>query len=485
MNNYVILPFNFKTLGNKKLLVNQAGEYIFLSENEFKDFYEQKLTTSNPIYRTLQSKQFLSTNENIEISKDILALKLRTRKAFVSEFTSLHMIVVTLRCNCSCKYCHASSVDINAKEFDMDWETAQKTIEMIFQTPSQDIKIEYQGGEPLLNWEIVKESILYAEFLNKFYKKKLGFVICTNMIDINKNQLIFCRKHRVDLSSSLDGNKQIHDINRPSRIYNSSYDKFKTNLQMSRNILGQNGCSPLLTITKTNINHLKDIIDHYIELGFNNIFLRALNPYGNALLNKSELMYTTKEFIDAYKDALDYIIQLNKNGTNFVECYTALFLSRILTPYSTGFVDLQSPSGAGISGAIYNYDGNIYPADEARMLARMGDNYFCMGNVKTTSYKEAFGGEIIRNIVKSSCVETIPICSECAYQQYCGADVIRNYLETKDLYRNTINSDFCYKNKSILDHIFYLLHSNDDELLDIFWAWATRRSYKDIKIETN
>ena len=73
---------------------------------------------------------------------------------------------------------------------------------------------------------------------------------------------------------------------------------------------------------------------------------------------------------------LNYIIELNKSGTNFIECYTTLFLSRILTPFSTGFVDLQSPSGAGISGVIYNYDGKIYPADEARMLSRMGDDYF-------------------------------------------------------------------------------------------------------------
>ena len=108
----------------------------------------------------------------------------------------------------------------------------------------------------------------------------------------------------------------------------------------------------------------------------NNVFLRALNPYGNAIKNKESLDYSTEEFVAAYKDVLNYIIELNKSGTNFIECYTTLFLSRILTPFSTGFVDLQSPSGAGISGVIYNYDGKIYPADEARMLSRMGDDYF-------------------------------------------------------------------------------------------------------------
>ena len=155
----------------------------------------------------------------------------------------------------------------------------------------------------------------------------------------------------------------------------------------------------------------------------------------------------------------------------------------ILTPFSTGFVDLQSPSGAGISGVIYNYNGDIYPADEARMLSRMGDEYFKMGNVKTSSYKEVFSGEIIKNIVKDSCVEIMPACSECVYQQYCGADVIRNYLEIKDIMGYRPTSGFCEKNKAIMDYIFELLNSGDEDILDIFWSWVSQVNYKEINFE--
>ena len=113
---------------------------------------------------------------------------------------------------------------------------------------------------------------------------------------------------------------------------------FKNSKQQKR-FLGKGGVSPLLTITKTNINKLRNVIDEYVKLGFNNVFLRALNPYGNAIKNKESLDYSTEEFVAAYKDVLNYIIELNKSGTNFIECYTTLFLSRILTPFSTGFVD--------------------------------------------------------------------------------------------------------------------------------------------------
>lgn len=481
---YIKLPFNFKYLDSGVLLVNQAGEYTKLAEDGFRSFTSNSLDTSSETYKTLKARHFLSIPDELDLVIDMLATKLRTRKEYLADFTCLHMIVITLRCNCLCKYCHASSVDYTNKKYDMDWNTAKKTIDIIFQTPSPNIKIEYQGGEPLLNWDILKQSVLYAEFLNKLVKKNLGFVICTNLMDITDEQISFCKKHHIEISTSLDGTKELHDCNRQSRICPSSYDAFIKNSNRVKEVLGSNGASPLLTISKTNLHKLRDVIDEYIKLGYNTIFLRALNPYGNAIQNKDELGYSTEEFIEAYKDALNYIIELNKKGIQFVECFIALLLSRILTPFSTGFVDLQSPSGAGISGVIYYYDGKIYPADEARMLARMGDNYFCMGTVDD-NYNDVFNGKLIHDIVYNSCVETMPVCSECVYQQYCGADVIRNYLETKDLMGYRLNSGFCKKNKLILDYIFELLNSKDEQLLDIFWSWVTRRPYEEIKLETN
>ena len=479
--NYIILPFNFKYFDDDVLLVNQVGEHMFLSKEEFNNFINYNLETDSSAYRKLKSKQILTIESEKETTINMLAVKLRTRKAFISDFTSLHMIVITLRCNCLCKYCHASSVDFTSNDYDMTWNTVKKTIDMIFQTPSMDITIEYQGGEPLLNWEVLRQSVLYAEFLNKIAKKKLRFVICTNLMKISDEQIEFCKKHNIEISTSLDGTKDIHDYNRKSRILNSSYDAFVKNSKRVKTVMGQEGCSPLLTITKSNLHRLREVIDEYINQGYNTVFLRALNPYGNAIKNKEDLGYSTEEFVDAYKDALDYIIKLNKTGTSFVECFAALFLSRILTPFSTGFVDLQSPSGAGISGTIYNYDGKIYPADEARMLARMGDDYFCMGTIND-KYADVFNGKIIRDIVYNSCVETMPVCSECVYQQYCGADPIRNYLENKDLMGYRLTSGFCQKNKMILDHLFNILKYADEDTLDIFWSWVTRRPYEEIKL---
>lgn len=98
--------------------------------------------------------------------------------------------------------------------------------------------------------------------------------------------------------------------------------------------------SALMTTTKDNINNFKEIIDEYIRLGFTGIFFRPLNPYGEGYKNLSSIGYSIEEFVEAYKKGLDYIIDINLCGKKFIEFFTLLLLKRILTPFSTGFVDL-------------------------------------------------------------------------------------------------------------------------------------------------
>ena len=210
------------------------------------------------------------------------------------------------------------------------------------------------------------------------------------------------------------------------------------------------------------------------------MFLRSLNPYGLAAEKPEELGYSMSYFSQKFEDTLDYIIDLNLKGTNFSEFFTTLLLTRILTPFSTGFVDLQSPSGAGISGVIYDYNGDVYPADEARMLSRMGDKRFLMGNVFTDSFADIFGGATLREIVNKSIVEVMPGCASCVYRTYCGADPIRSYLETGDVMGKRPGSSFCEKNKAIFEIIFRKLREQDDDVMDVFWSWISRRPLSEV-----
>ena len=82
-----------------------------------------------------------------------------------------------------------------------------------------------------------------------------------------------------------------------------------------------------------------------------------------------------------YRQALSYLVEVNLGGYAIEESYATLLLTRILTPFPTSYVDLQSPAAAGRNVLVYNYDGGVYVSDEARMLAEMGDDRFRMGSV--------------------------------------------------------------------------------------------------------
>lgn len=479
---YVILPFRFERIdGETVFLTNQVGEFLFLSTDMFRKFTRYSLKNTTEEFFNLKSKHMV-TDGDIGPVTEMLATKYRTKKRFLSDFTSLHMVVPTLRCNSRCIYCQVSSKPPKEKEYDMDKQTARKIAETIFMSPSDRIKIEFQGGEPLLNIDIVKYIIKYAEKFNVLYKKRIDFVVCTNLTLIDERMLYFFKKHNIVLSVSLDGPRELHNQNRPLRNALNSYDIMANKLQLARSILGMNSISALMTITRSSLSQIRTIIDEYVSNGFNSIFLRPVNPYGRATKYSSDFDYTMEDFFEAYKDALEYIIELNLRGNFLIEEYTCLLLIRIMTPFATGFVDLQSPAGIGIGGVIYNYDGNVYASDEGRMLGEMGDPRFLMGNVSEHTYEEMFNGESLRSIISESCLETAPGCRFCSYMPFCGADPVRSYVEQKDVVGNKTQSTTCKKNRLIIGYLLKLIRKNDDDILDVFWSWITRRSLSEVRI---
>ena len=464
------------------LVVNEVGEYLFLDHPDFEKLIDCRLDPSSPLFLDLKGKHIV-TDTAITPIINLLATKYRTKKEFLNNFTTLHMVVVTLRCNQRCRYCHASSQPTAQAKWDMSRETAVNVVQKIMDTPSPIVKIEFQGGEPLLNLEVVKATVKEAKKLNNTRNKALSFVICTNLTLMDRATLKYLKREGIEVSTSLDGPREIHDRHRMMRSGEGSYDHLIRNLRLSREILGHDQVNALMTTTKESLSCFREIIDKYVALGFSSIFLRNINPYGYAQDGSlgGSFVYPIKDFLAAYKDALLYIIHLNLLGTPLVESFATILLTRILTPFSTGFVDLQSPTGAGINGIIYDYNGDVYPCDEARMLAKMGDRRFYMGNANQNSYREIFRSPVLRELIASSCVETLPGCHSCAFQTYCGADPVRNYALQGSLVGHRPTSDFCHKHKAIIGFLLELLDRGDQDMMDVFWSWITRRSLAEVR----
>lgn len=375
-NRYCLLPFQFEKIGEQELLVNELGDFIFAPIGTVERIINRQLNKQEDIYKDLIVNFFISEHPIPELI-DNMATRLRTKKAFLDSFTSLHIFVLTLRCNQNCIYCQASSKESSETKYDMNEECLFKAIDLMFQSPSHSITMEFQGGEPSLPFLLLQKAVERAVELNEKYKKQITYVLCTNSVNLTEEILCLCKEYNILISTSLDGPAFIHNHNRGKT---DSYKRVIEGISKARNYLGTDRVSALMTTSELSLNYPKEIIDNYLSNGFNSIFLRPLNPYGLALNNTSWDLYFDN-FVTFYKLALNYIIDINIRGDFFVEEFTAILLRKMLTPFTTGFVDLQSPAGIINSVVVYNYDGYVYASDESRMLAEYHDYTFRLGYV--------------------------------------------------------------------------------------------------------
>jgi His-Xaa-Ser system radical SAM maturase HxsB len=454
------------------LVVNDVGEFLFLGRGCFEDLVGHRLDSASPEYADLEAKHFVA-GEGSDVAIELLATKYRTKKSFLEGFTRLHLFVVTLRCDHTCRYCQVSRVSANRSRYDMSRETAERAIDLVFRSPAEALKIEFQGGESLLNFELIRFIVEEVGRKNADHGKEIEFVVATNLSPLTDEMLEFLREHSILVSTSLDGPAFLHNTNRP-RPSRDSYEVTVRNLERARSALGHDRVSAVMTTTELSLAHPREIVDEYVRHGFDAIFLRPISPYGFAVRTGEALRYQTDQFLEFFKEALDHIVEINRSGVDFLEVYSQILLTKILTPFSTGYVDLQSPAGTGIGAVAYNYDGDVYASDEARMLAEMGDKSFRLGNVHSDSFQEIFAGETLQALINGSVLETLPGCAECAFLPYCGADPVFNYRTQGDIVGHRPTSAFCAKNMGILRHLLELLRGDDDFVRELLVSWATR-----------
>jgi uncharacterized protein len=467
---YTLLPFRFIRLDETRYVaVNEVGEWQVLERPELDSLVRKRLSQAAPLYNSLKSKHFIQDADS-NVAPDLLTLKVRTKRHRVADFTSLHMFVVTLRCNHSCHYCQVSRQSEDRAAFDMTIPMADRAADFVFKSPSPAIKIEFQGGEPLLNFPLIQHIVREVERRNVEEKRHIAFVIATNLSSLDDNILGFCKGHDIYISTSLDGPEDLHNANRPN-VGGNSYQITLDGIKRARNALGREKVSALMTTTKASLGRVTEIVDEYIRQGFSGIFLRSLSPYGFAVKTKFFDAYDSQQWHDFYCKGLDHIIEINKRGRFFVEQYAAIILQKMLTPYGTKFVNLQSPAGIGIAGIIYNYNGEVYPSDEARMKAEMGDKIFCMGNLLTDSYEQIMLSPALLNPLEESVAETVPMCEECAFLPYCGSDPDYHYATQHDFVGHKALSGFCKKNMGVFRYLIQKME-DDPAAKKVLESWA-------------
>ena len=470
--------------GSATLLTNDAGRFHLMPRADFDQLLAGTLDPASPHRAPLAELGFLRAAPRI----DVLADRLRERREYLFQGPSLHIMILTLRCDQICGYCHASRTNMDQDGYDMSAETARTIVDRIFETTSKFITIEFQGGEPTVNWPVLKEVVRYARHKNAGLAqagratKEVMFSLVTNMSSMTEERAEWLIDEGVMICTSFDGPRQVHEWNR-HLARASSYDEVTRWLRRFDELYRDKGKDPelayvnaLMTVTKATLQQdPRAVVDEYIALGLKAIHLRPLNPFGFATKTWQRIGYTADEYLAFYRACLDYIIELNRAGTSrIVEKKTGLYLEKIFTDKDPNYMELRSPCGAGVGQLGYNFDGKVYTCDEGRMIGRMGDAIFEIGdvNVAGTTHRDLISHPAVRAMQAASYLDTVPGCSDCSYNPYCGVCPIYNYIEQGDLFGKMPGSDWCRISMGVCDYLFERLAREGDEFRKLVASWA-------------
>lgn len=457
--------FNFRKSGNEFLLTNDFGNYIFLNERDFRKLAAGQLPDDKDTADRLRRRQFIYEDSELDYSERVSDLLLKS-KGHAAQATSLHIFVVTTACNLSCIYCQANNGSHHTGLF-MSKETARCAVDIALQSPEICLDFEFQGGEPLINFPVIRFIVEYAE--RKKGRHQIHYSLVSNLTLLTDEIIAFLRAYDISVSTSVDGSRLVHDHNRHYPGGGSSYDQVCRSIDRLRE--QEIPVGAIETTTEYSLHFPEEIVHAYRDLGFDSTFLRPLTPLGKAGRNWNDFGYTPEEYLAFYRRAFEEILRMNRAGNEMVEAHAAIFLKRIFGRY-VNYMELRSPCGAGIGQIAYYADGKIFTCDEGRMLYEMGDGSFCIGDAQKSTYRDLIKNSVCRTACSASILESIPGCADCAYQPYCGVCPVVSYAHCQDVMEKTPHGYKCRIYMGMLDLLFQKIQENDPDTVNILKAWG-------------
>ncbi|CDM60023.1 His-Xaa-Ser system radical SAM maturase HxsB (plasmid) [Rhizobium sp. T136] len=371
------------------------------------------------------------------------------------------ILVPSLRCNLACGYCQVSRVNEKTPGFDWTDETLKAVIRFLDGLSTKRIKVEFQGGEPLLRLDVLKEV---RDFCRSRFDK-CEFVVCTNLQDPSDDAWEFLENQDVFVSTSFDADPGTHEAQRT--ITADRTQQFLGNFRRALDRLGTDRVSALPTINPHSPPPARSIIEHYASLNLRSIYLRPINYQGFAR-KKYDARSSASTWSAYYSAFIDDLVDYNWNSEYAVEEYYFVHcLRRVLRSGHNGHADLRNPSTVGSGYVVIDHDGKFYPTDEARMISRVGQFDFAMGDVFTgisRSKIDLLNEEAINNFH--------PDCVHCPYQPFCGIDLIDDLSRYGRIDLPKHLTDFCQKHTSIFDKIFSMIYSADPKVRKSLAVWS-------------
>ena len=233
-----LLPMRFHRLdADSVVLTNLVGEHVFVTLDELAGVADGTCADQDLLARLRAAHLIQVPGETLPAG--LLAIKLRTRMRRLPDSTGLHIFVVTLRCEHTCRYCQVSRQSAAKSEFDMTEETARRALELAFRSPSPYLKIEFRRRAAA---QLPSRPLDHGrgQRMNAGHGKDLAFVIATNLALLDDEMLDFCAEQGVHLSTSLDGPQDLHNGNR-RRPGQDSWQQAAAGIRRAQERLGPTG----------------------------------------------------------------------------------------------------------------------------------------------------------------------------------------------------------------------------------------------------
>lgn len=336
---------------------------------------------------------------------------------FVEKFKETRQTVVKALClhiahdcNLACKYCFAEEGEYHGRRALMSFEVGKKALDFLVANSGNrvNLEVDFFGGEPLMNWDVVKQLVEYGRSLEEVNNKKFRFTLTTNGVLLNDEIMEYLNKEMSNVVLSLDGRKEVNDNMRPFRTGKGSYDLIVPKFQKLADSRNQTDYYVRGTFTRDNLDFSEDV-KHFADLGFKQMSIEPVvgpeeDPYS---IREKDLPQIMEEYD---KLALEYI-KREKEGNGFNFFHFMIDLNQGPCVYKR-----LSGCGSGTEYLAVTPWGDFYPCHQF-----VGNEDFLMGNVDEGITRDDLVGTF------SNCnVYSKEKCKNCFAKFYCSGGCAAN-----------------------------------------------------------
>lgn len=315
-------------------------------------------------------------------------------------------------CNLNCSYCFAAQGKFHGKRGLMSFETGKRAIDFLIENSGyhKNLDIDFFGGEPLMNWDVVKQLVLYGRSIEKDAGKNIRFTLTTNGVNIDDDVIEFCNKEMHNVVLSLDGRKEVNDRFRVDMKGNGSYDTIVPKFKKLVEARGDKSYYMRGTYTHFNTDFVNDI-KHMADLGFRELSMEPVvtSPDSPSFLTEEDLPI----LMEQYEELAHEMIRRNSEGNGFTFYHYMLDLTCGPCIYKR-----ISGCGAGTEYVAVTPWGDLYPCHQF-----VGDERMKLGDIFEGF--TAHGKEVSDEFAQVNCY-TREGCKDCWAKLYCSGGCAAN-----------------------------------------------------------